>query len=91
MGRPKGSINKLNGSRIQDILDLEGVDLIKEMIAIARRGDDEMQFRIWKELLPYIYAKRREEDANGKAADIVAVPMTTDEAKDYIKAARGDR
>lgn len=94
-GPKPGSTQKMRGHHVAEILEERGINLVRKRLDIAMQLEADNKLpeadRVYQDLMKYVYAPRREEDAQGKTADIIAVPMTTEEAKEYIKAARGDR
>lgn len=63
-GRKKGTPNK----RTADIIErLEGIDIVGELIAIAKSTDrEDTRVTVYKELLKYVYPQRKAVEMTGE-------------------------
>lgn len=71
-GRKKGSKNLRNG-KLSELLDEYGVEPLKRLLELMDQLEPRDQVNAYKELLPYLYAKKRPAEESDEKEDVQTV------------------
>jgi hypothetical protein len=74
-GRPKGATNKIKAGKVAEICQEENVCLVRKQLNLAMRLEEDNKLseaaRIYATLMRYVYAQRRDEDAEGNPEQVI--------------------